>query len=181
MCKSHSSKYLNSVYISNAGNIKYIYMEALKGTGSIPFGQHGIGCQAWVWSSRYRPAPPSRHFVVVWWVRRRGGPTSLRYKNRSFISINTPVPTNSTRVRWGHHHHTYAIIPACQLPYITRITPPLGVDAFPAKLPKVIPQLIPTALWLISRDRVFGQPSPNPATVSNSVVTPTTTKTLCRC
>jgi len=83
-------------------NIKYTYMETLKGTGSIPFGRHGIGptvaklgCGAVV----VRPAPPLRHFFVVWWVRRRGGPTSLRYINRSFVSINPPVPTNSTRAK----------------------------------------------------------------------------------
>jgi hypothetical protein len=48
-------------------NVKYIYStETLKGTELIPFGRHSVGHQAWVWSSRYRPAPLSRHSVVVW-------------------------------------------------------------------------------------------------------------------
>jgi fatty acid synthase subunit alpha, fungi type len=40
-----------------------------------------------LWSSRYRPAPLLHHSVVVWWARRRGGSTSLRYINRSFVTF----------------------------------------------------------------------------------------------
>ena len=140
-----------SLYISNASKYQVHLYGNVKDAGSTPFGWQWM---TWHWLLNLGVGgavaigqPHYRVILLLFGGKKAGWPHRPEiYKQE--LCINQPPSahwaTNSTRAKWHYHHrHTRAIIPACQLPYITRNTPLLSVDALPANLlPKVIPQFI---------------------------------------